>query len=49
MKDIKISIIGFGDVGQGVAKVLSQKQQTLEKLGVNIKEIANRFLEFQDW
>ncbi|CAD6491203.1 MAG: Homoserine dehydrogenase [Candidatus Argoarchaeum ethanivorans] len=40
MKDIKISIIGFGDVGQGVAQVLSQKQQTLEKIGVNIKVVA---------
>jgi homoserine dehydrogenase len=37
---MRVSIIGFGSVGQGVAQVLCQKQQVLEQRGVKIKVVA---------
>ncbi|MBC7085785.1 MAG: homoserine dehydrogenase [Methanomethylovorans sp.] len=40
MKTIKASLIGFGSVGQGVAKVLLRKQQELKLLGLDIKVVA---------
>ncbi|MCS3924646.1 homoserine dehydrogenase [Methanosalsum natronophilum] len=40
MKQVRISIIGFGSVGQGVAEVLMKKQDYLTKMGLDIKVIA---------
>ena len=36
----RISIIGFGAVGQGVAKVLLCKRETLQNMGVDIQVVA---------
>lgn len=40
MKTIKASIIGFGSVGQGVAKVLLRKKEELRSMGLDIKIVA---------
>ncbi|MCD5425590.1 MAG: homoserine dehydrogenase [Methanosarcinaceae archaeon] len=40
MKIIKASIIGFGTVGQGIAKVLMDKSDYLKNIGLEIKVIA---------
>lgn len=40
MKTIKISIIGFGAVGQGVARSLLSKQEYLKKQGYDIRVMA---------
>ncbi|MDY0267115.1 MAG: homoserine dehydrogenase [Methanimicrococcus sp.] len=40
MKTIKASIIGFGSIGQGVARVLLMKKDYLKKEGLDIKVIA---------
>jgi len=40
MKTIKASIIGFGSVGQGVAKVLLRKNEELRSMGLDIKVVA---------
>ena len=40
MKTIKLSIIGFGAVGQGVARVLKAKQNYLINAGINIVVVA---------
>jgi homoserine dehydrogenase len=40
MKTIRLSIIGFGAVGQGVAKVILDKQVYLEKIGIDFKVVA---------
>ncbi|MFZ3059164.1 MAG: homoserine dehydrogenase [Candidatus Methanoperedens sp.] len=40
MKIIKISIIGFGAVGQGVARSLLSKQEYLKKQGYDIRVVA---------
>ncbi|MCZ7384732.1 MAG: homoserine dehydrogenase [Candidatus Methanoperedens sp.] len=40
MKTIKISIIGFGAVGQGVARSLLSKQEYLKKQGYDIRVVA---------
>jgi len=40
MKTIKISIIGFGAVGQGVARSLLSKQEYLKKQGYDIRVLA---------
>lgn len=40
MKTIRVSIIGFGAVGQGVAKVILDKQGYLESIGINFKVVA---------
>ncbi|MCL2549591.1 MAG: homoserine dehydrogenase [Methanimicrococcus sp.] len=40
MKTIKASIIGFGSIGQGVARVLLAKKDYLNKEGIDIKVIA---------
>jgi homoserine dehydrogenase len=40
MKTIKASIIGFGSVGQGVAKVLLRKKEELRSMGLDIKVVA---------
>ena len=40
MKIIKASIIGFGSIGQGVARVLLMKQDYLNKEGIDIKVVA---------
>ena len=40
MKTIRLSIIGFGAVGQGVANALLQKQDYLESAGLNLKVVA---------
>ncbi len=36
MKTIKISIIGFGSVGQGVARAIMAKKELLNKQGINL-------------
>lgn len=36
MKTIKISIIGFGSVGQGVARAIVAKKEMLNKQGINL-------------
>lgn len=40
MKTVKASIIGFGSIGQGVARVLLMKKEYLEKEGIEIKIVA---------
>lgn len=40
MKTIKASIIGFGSIGQGVARVLLMKKDYLNKEGLDIKVVA---------
>ncbi|WP_342304670.1 homoserine dehydrogenase [Methanolobus sp. ZRKC5] len=40
MKTIRVSIIGFGAVGQGVAKVILDKQEYLESIGIDFKVVA---------
>jgi len=40
MKTIKASIIGFGSIGQGVARVLLAKKDYLNKEGIDIKVVA---------
>lgn len=40
MKTIKASIIGFGSIGQGVARVLLMKKDYLEREGIDIKVVA---------
>ncbi|MDR0767947.1 MAG: homoserine dehydrogenase [Methanosarcinales archaeon] len=40
MKTVKASIIGFGSIGQGVARVLLMKKDYLEKEGIDIKVVA---------
>lgn len=37
---IKVSLIGFGAVGQGVAQVLTRKKELLQQIGINISVIA---------
>ena len=40
MKTIRLSIIGFGAVGQGVANALLLKHDYLQKTGINLKVVA---------
>jgi homoserine dehydrogenase len=40
MKVIRASIIGFGSVGQGVAQVLLQKKEEIQKKGFDLKVVA---------
>lgn len=40
MKTVKASIIGFGSIGQGVARVLLMKKEDLKKEGIEIKVVA---------
>lgn len=40
MKTINIIIVGFGNVGRGVARVISQKNQSFKKGGFNLKIVA---------
>ncbi len=40
MKMIRVSIIGFGAVGQGVAKVILDKQEYLESIAIDFKVVA---------
>jgi homoserine dehydrogenase len=40
MKTIKASIIGFGSVGQGVARVLLRKKEELRSMDLDIKIVA---------
>lgn len=40
MKTVKLSIIGFGAVGQGVARVLLDKRECLEQMGLDFKVVA---------
>ncbi len=40
MKTIKASIIGFGSVGQGVARVLLRKKEELRSMGLEIVVVA---------
>lgn len=40
MKTVRVSIIGFGAVGQGVANVLIDKQDYLESIGLDFKVVA---------
>ncbi|MCL2141892.1 MAG: homoserine dehydrogenase [Methanimicrococcus sp.] len=40
MKTIKASIIGFGSIGQGVARVLLMKKEYLNNIGIDIKIVA---------
>ncbi len=40
MKTIRVSIIGFGAVGQGVARVLIDKKEYLEKMGLDFRVVA---------
>ncbi len=40
MKRIKASIIGFGSVGQGVARVLLRKKEELSSIGLDIVVVA---------
>jgi len=40
MKTIKASIIGFGSIGQGVARVLLMKKEYLHDIGIDIRVVA---------
>lgn len=40
MKTIRASVIGFGAVGQGVAKVLMEKNDYLRSIGIDLKVVA---------
>lgn len=40
MKTVDIVIVGFGNVGRGVARVIAQKNQTFKKSGLNLRVVA---------
>ena len=40
MKTIRVSVIGFGAVGQGVARVLIDKKEYLQNMGLDFKVVA---------
>lgn len=40
MKTVKVSIIGFGSIGQGVARVLLMKKDWLKKEGFDVRVVA---------
>jgi homoserine dehydrogenase len=40
MRTVRISIIGFGAVGQGVARSISSKQEYLEKHGIDLRVVG---------
>lgn len=40
MKTVRVSILGFGAVGQGVAKVLIDKKEYLENIGLDFRVVA---------
>jgi homoserine dehydrogenase len=40
MRTMRLSIIGFGAVGQGVVRVLLQKQDYLKSMGINLAIVA---------
>jgi homoserine dehydrogenase len=40
MKDIKVSLVGYGVVGHGVVKVLDEKRQILRDLGLNLNLVS---------
>jgi homoserine dehydrogenase (EC 1.1.1.3) len=40
MRTIRVSVIGFGAVGQGVARVLIDKKEYLENIGIDFRVVA---------
>ena len=40
MKTVKISIIGFGAVGQGVARSILSKREYLKKQGIDLRIVG---------
>src|SRR5512143_1346848 len=40
MKDVKVSLVGYGIVGHGVVDVLSRKKSFLREMGLNLKLIS---------
>ena len=40
MRDIKVSLVGYGIVGHGVVEVFSRKKKTLRDMGLNLKLIS---------
>jgi len=40
MKDVNVSLVGFGIVGHGVVEVLDKKRQMLSEMGLNLKLVS---------
>ena len=40
MRDVKISLVGYGIVGHGVVEVLNRKKKMLREMGLNLKLIS---------
>ena len=40
MRDIKVSLVGYGIVGHGVVDVLNRKKKLLREMGLNLKLIS---------
>jgi homoserine dehydrogenase len=40
MRDVKVSLVGYGIVGHGVVDVLSRKKSLLREMGLNLKLIS---------
>jgi homoserine dehydrogenase len=40
MRDVKVSLVGYGIVGHGVVDVLNQKRKKLREMGLNLKLIS---------
>lgn len=40
MRDVKVSLVGYGIVGHGVVDVLNRKKKTLREMGLNLKLVS---------
>ena len=40
MRDVKVSLVGYGIVGHGVVDVLNRKKKMLREMGLNLKLIS---------
>jgi len=40
MRDVRVSLVGFGVVGHGVVDVLSRKKKLLRDMGLNLKLVS---------
>ena len=40
MRDVKVSLVGYGIVGHGVVDVLNRKKKALQEMGLNLKLIS---------
>ena len=40
MRDVKVSLVGYGVVGHGVVDVLNRKKKMLREMGLSLKLIS---------